>query len=105
MLTIAYIASPSRPGLTWRPENPIPDAERRDLYETVKDRFDLRSTMVISKLPVDTWHQALGDPILADATLDRLIHAAYRIKLKGESQRKERALATSNGYDARGTTK
>lgn len=85
--------------------HPFGDAERRDLYEIMEDRFDLRSTMVISQLPVDTWHQAIGDPTLADAILDRLIHAAYRIKLKGESQRKERALATSSDSDAGGTTK
>lgn len=83
--------------------HPFGDAERRDLYEILEDRFDLQSTLVISQLPVDTWHQALGDPTLADAILDRLIHAAYRIDLKGPSQRKERARLAATGTDTEET--
>ncbi len=75
--------------------HPFGDTERRDLYEILEDRFDLRSTMVLSQLPVDAWYKALGDPTLADAILDRLIHAGYRIALKGESQRKMRAKTAS----------
>lgn len=83
--------------------HPFGDVERRDLYEILEDRFDLRSTLVISQLPVDTWHRALGDPTLADAIIDRLIHAAYRLDLKGPSRRKERALATNSDSDDGGT--
>lgn len=68
--------------------HPFGEAERRDLYEILEDRYALRSTIVISQLAKDAWHDALGDPTLADAILDRLVHNAYRINLKGESMRK-----------------
>ncbi|VUX54864.1 Putative insertion sequence ATP-binding protein y4pL (fragment) [uncultured Woeseiaceae bacterium] len=63
---------------------------RRDLLEILDDRHGQKSTLVTSQLPVDTWHDYLGEPTLADAILDRLVHNAYRIKLKGESMRKKR---------------
>lgn len=62
--------------------------QRRDLLELLDDRHGNRSTLVTSQLPVDHWHEIIGDPTLADAILDRLIHNAYRINLKGESLRK-----------------
>lgn len=64
------------------------DAQRRDLLEILEDRNNLRSTLVTSQLPVDNWHELIGDPTLADAILDRLIHNAHRVNLKGESLRK-----------------
>ncbi len=68
------------------------DAEaRRDLLELLDDRHGHRSTLVTSQLPVDHWHEIIGDPTLADAILDRLVHNAYRITLKGESMRKRKA--------------
>jgi DNA replication protein DnaC len=69
---------------------PLTDEGRRDLLEILDDRYDRRSTLVASQLPVDSWHQALGDPTLADAILDRLVHNAHRIALYGESLRKQR---------------
>jgi DNA replication protein DnaC len=72
---------------------PLSDAQRRDLLEILDDRYDRRSTLVASQLPVANWHQALGDPTLADAILDRLVHNAHRIPLQGESLRKQRAAA------------
>lgn len=66
-------------------------AARRDLLELLDDRHDQRSTLVTSQLPVDHWHEVIGDPTLADAILDRLVHNAYRITLKGESMRKRKA--------------
>jgi DNA replication protein DnaC len=63
-------------------------AARRDLLELLDDRHGHRSTLVTSQLPVDHWHEVIGDPTLADAILDRLVHSAYRITLKGESMRK-----------------
>jgi len=57
------------------------------------DRHDLRSTLIASQLPVDQWHTAIGDATLADAILDRLIHNAHRIPLKGGSMRKRKAQA------------
>jgi DNA replication protein DnaC len=64
---------------------------RRDLLELLDDRHAQRSTLVTSQLPVEHWHEVIGDPTLADAILDRLVHSAYRITLKGESMRKRQA--------------
>lgn len=71
------------------------DESRRDLLEIFDDRHGARSTIVTSQLPVEHWHEALGDPTLADAILDRLIHNAYRIALKGESLRPRKANAAA----------
>ncbi len=67
---------------------PLTDEYRRDLLEILDDRHNKRSTIVTSQLPVKLWHEAIGDKTLADAILDRLVHNAYRIELKGESMRK-----------------
>ena len=64
---------------------------RRDLLEILDDRYQLRSTLVTSQLPVDQWHAYIGEATLADAILDRLIHASYRIALKGDSLRRKSA--------------
>lgn len=61
---------------------------RRDLLEILDDRHDKRSTIVTSQLPIKLWHEAINDNTLADAILDRLVHNAHRIELKGESMRK-----------------
>ena len=63
---------------------------RRDLLEIIEDRHGLSSTIVTSQLPVKSWHAVIGDPTLADAILDRLVHSAYQLSLKGESMRKTR---------------
>jgi DNA replication protein DnaC len=70
--------------------HPLTDASRRDLLEILEDRYGRRSTVVTSQLPVSTWHEAIGDATLADAVLDRLVHNAYELKLKGESRRKNK---------------
>ena len=62
--------------------------QRRDLLEVLDDRHNRRSTLITSQLPVEHWHKIIGEPTLADAILDRLVHNAYRITLKGESMRK-----------------
>jgi len=67
------------------------DENRRDVLELLEDRHDRRATLVTSQLPVEHWHAALGDPTLADAILDRLVHNAYTIALKGDSMRKRLA--------------
>ncbi len=66
------------------------DDARRDLLEILDDRHGRKSTLVTSQLPVETWHDYLGEPTLADAILDRLVHNAYRLNLNGESMRKKR---------------
>jgi len=66
----------------------LTEEHRRDLLELFEDRHGLRSTLVAAQVPVDRWHDLIGDPTLADAILDRLIHNAYKIELKGDSMRK-----------------
>ena len=76
---------------------PLTDLQRRDLLELLDDRHGSRSTLVTSQLPVEHWHDHIGDPTLADAILDRLVHNAYRITLQGESMRKRTAHLTVDG--------
>jgi DNA replication protein DnaC len=66
-------------------------SERRDLLEILDDRHGRSSTIVTSQVPVDTWHDLIGDPTLGDAILDRLVHNAHRLQLTGESMRKQNA--------------
>jgi DNA replication protein DnaC len=68
---------------------PMADSERRELLEVIEDRHGHASTIMTSQLPVEHWHESIGDPNLADAILDRLIHNAHRINLKGGSMRKK----------------
>jgi DNA replication protein DnaC len=71
---------------------PLSDSERRDFREICEDRYLARSTVLASQMPVACWHEQIGDPTLADAILDRLVHNAYRLELKGASMRKTRSL-------------
>ena len=68
---------------------------RRDLLEVLEDRHGRRSTIATSQLPIEEWHGVIGDATLADAILDRLVHNAYKINLRGESMRKQQAKLTS----------
>lgn len=68
----------------------LTDAARRDLLEILDDRHGHRSTLVTSQLPVTNWHESIGDPTLADAILDRLVHNAHQLTLTGESMRKRK---------------
>lgn len=70
---------------------PLNRQQRNDLMEVIEDRHDRRSTLIASQLPVDHWHEYIGEATLADAILDRLLHGAHRLNLTGESMRKERA--------------
>ena len=65
------------------------EQERRDLLEILEDRYGTRSTVMTSQLPPAKWHDHLGDPTLADAVCDRILHNAHRLTLKGPSRRKE----------------
>jgi DNA replication protein DnaC len=70
---------------------PLSDDNRRDLLALLEDRHDCRAMLVTSQLPVEHWHEAIGEPTLADAILDRLVHNAYKIALKGDAMRKRQA--------------
>jgi DNA replication protein DnaC len=71
----------------WGPDR-LTAPQRRDLMEIVEERYGRRSTIITSQLPVETWHEVIGEPTFADAILDRLVHNAYRIALDGPSLRK-----------------
>jgi DNA replication protein DnaC len=75
----------------WGPE-PLTAEQRRDLLEIVDDRYDKGSLLITSQLPVDRWHDVIGDPTFGDAILDRVIHKAHRINLKGDSLRRRQAM-------------
>ena len=70
---------------------PLQDTERRDLLEIMEDRYGLRSTIWTSQIPIAKWHDHMGDPTIADAICDRLLHNAHRIVLHGPSRRKTQA--------------
>ena len=69
---------------------PLSDANRRDLLELLDDRYATCSTLITSQLPVAAWHEYLADPTLADAILDRFVHNAHRLDVRGDSMRKSR---------------
>jgi DNA replication protein DnaC len=69
---------------------PLNETERRDFLEICDDRYQTRSTILTSQIPVADWHAQIGDPTVADSILDRLVHNAHRIELDGESMRKKR---------------
>jgi DNA replication protein DnaC len=68
----------------------LSESERRDFWEICKDRYQVRSTILASQLPVARWHEQIGDPTLTDGILDRLVHNAHRIEMRGDSMRKNR---------------
>jgi len=70
----------------------LAEMERRDFLEICDARYQTRSTMLTSQLPVASWHAQVGDPTIADSILDRLVHNAHRIELEGESIRKTRGI-------------
>jgi len=74
----------------WGPE-PLTADHRRDLMEIVEDRYQNSSIMITSQLPLEKWHDIIGDPTFADAILDRIVHNAHRLELDGPSMRKLKA--------------
>ena len=73
---------------------PMTDAERRDLLELLEDRYDRSSTIITTQLPTKSWHEALGDPTIADAICDRLVHNAHVLALRGGSMRRHKGMKT-----------
>ena len=74
----------------WGPDRLNPN-QRRDLMEIVEDRYRAGSTLITSQLPIDKWHDVIGEPTFADAIFDRIVHNAYRLELDGPSMRKIKA--------------
>jgi DNA replication protein DnaC len=70
--------------------SPLNEAERRDFWEICEERYQARSTILTSQVPVASWHEQIGDATVADGILDRLVHNAHRLELKGESMRKSK---------------
>jgi DNA replication protein DnaC len=68
---------------------PLNEPERRDFWEICEDRYQTRSMILTSQLPVTRWHEQIGDPTVADGILDRLVHNAHRIEMRGDSMRKK----------------
>jgi DNA replication protein DnaC len=69
---------------------PLNENEHREVWEICEDRYQTRSTILTSQLPVSRWHEQIGDPTIADGILDRLVHNAHRIEMRGDSMRKNR---------------
>ena len=69
---------------------PLAKMERRDILEILEDRYDACSTIMTSQVPANKWHDTIADPTLADPILDRVVHNAHKIRLKGESVRKSK---------------
>jgi len=82
----------------WGPE-PLIAEQRRDLLEIVDDRYEKGSLLVTSQVPVKRWHELMGDPTIGDAILDRVVHRAHRLELKGPSLRKRGAVTTATESD------
>jgi DNA replication protein DnaC len=83
---------------------PLEPTERRDLLELMDDRYDKKSVIICTQLPVENWHAVIGDPTLADAILDRLVHNAYRFSMEGESMRKAKGIRAQGGGNIELTT-
>jgi len=79
---------------------PPTDWERRDLLEIVEDRYQSGATVITSQCPISDWHPNIGDPTLADAICDRLLHNAYKIEMRGDSMRRNVSSSVSTGAAA-----
>lgn len=84
--------------------SPLADQSKRDLLEILEDRYDKKSTLITSQLPVDQWHAYIDEPTLADAILDRVVHNSYRVNLKGGSMRKRKNTTRCGGKLSRPAT-
>ena len=68
---------------------PFDAQSRMSLLEILEDRIGRRSSIIVSQIPVTSWHEIIGDPTIADAVCDRIVHSSHRLELKGESMRKK----------------
>ncbi len=81
---------------------PMKESERRDFWEICEDRYQARSMILTSQMPVSKWHEQIGDPTVADGILDRIVHNAHRIEMRGDSMRKKRKGEEPAGKDPAG---
>jgi DNA replication protein DnaC len=88
----------------WGPE-PLTAEQRRDLLEIVEDRYNTGSLIITSQVPIGRWYEIVGDPTLAEAILDRVVHAAHRIELKGEPDYVEASASLRRRYGIGGVCK
>ena len=79
---------------------PLAETERRDFWEICEDRYQVRSLILTSQLPVTRWHEQILDPTVADGILDRLVHNAHRIEMRGDSMRKNRGKQANPSFAA-----
>ena len=73
---------------------PCSQAESREILDLVEERYNVSSSIIVSQIPVDHWHEVLVDPTMADAILDRLVHNSYKISLRGDSMRRQKSPLT-----------
>jgi len=83
---------------------PMKETERRDFWEICEDRYQVRSMILTSQMPVSKWHEQIGDPTVADGILDRIVHNAHRIEMRGDSMRKKRKGEEPAGKSPAGVT-
>lgn len=88
----------------WGPE-PLTAEQRRDLLEIVDDRYEKGSLLITSQVPINRWHELVGNPTFGDAILDRIIHRAHRIELKGPSLRKRNTIDSTTVNESLTNTK
>ena len=84
---------------------PLTPDQAADTLEVIEDRAGLRSTIITSQLPIPLWHEALSEPTIADAVLDRMLQNLHRIELEGESMRRPENTPTTTGVTKRGPSK
>ena len=82
---------------------PLTETERRDLLEILEDRYGRLSTIITSQLPTKSWHESLGDPTMADAICDRLVHNAHVVTLRGGSMRKKKGMGSATTTEVTST--
>ena len=78
--------------------NPLSETQTQDLLEIIDDRYNRRSTILVTQIPVSDWQERLGNLTLSDALMDRIVHNAYRLELKGESMRKRKSSLTQTSH-------
>jgi hypothetical protein len=101
---VRFCGSRPKASATDRLPPPLSDETVRDLLEILDNRYDRRSTLITSQLPIDQWHAYLGDRTVADAILDRVVHNSYRLILNGESMRRHKTVGNKSAIPSKSKT-